>query len=138
MQPLHPLLPALVPARSMACSMFSVVSTPKATGMSYSIITWARPFAVLARYQFEVVGTAADDGAECDDGVVLTALGQLLGRRGISTAPGTRTRVRLLSLDLTLTLQHVSAPFTRLSLMKLLKRATTIATRASERRYFLR
>ncbi len=31
-----PLLPALVPARSMACSMVSVVSTPKATGTPLS------------------------------------------------------------------------------------------------------
>jgi hypothetical protein len=28
-----PLLPALVPARSIACSMLSVVRTPKATGI---------------------------------------------------------------------------------------------------------
>ncbi len=35
-----PLLPALVPARSMACSMVSVVSTPKITGTPVS--SWAR------------------------------------------------------------------------------------------------
>ena len=34
-----PLLPALVPARSMACSMVSVVSTPNTTGMPVS--SWA-------------------------------------------------------------------------------------------------
>src|SRR5690606_10092177 len=38
-----PLLPALVPERSMACSMESTVSTPKETGPPYSMDTWARP-----------------------------------------------------------------------------------------------
>ena len=35
-----PLLPALVPARSTACSMVSVVSTPKMIGTPVS--SWAR------------------------------------------------------------------------------------------------
>lgn len=30
----YPLLPAFVPARSIACSIVSVVNTPKITGMS--------------------------------------------------------------------------------------------------------
>jgi hypothetical protein len=34
MAALQPLLPALVPARSMACSMVSVVMMPKMTGIS--------------------------------------------------------------------------------------------------------
>src|SRR5690606_41280069 len=38
-----PLLPALVPERSMACSIESTVSTPNATGMPASIDTCARP-----------------------------------------------------------------------------------------------
>jgi hypothetical protein len=40
-----PLLPALVPARSMACSMVSTVSTPLATGVSNSSCTCARALA---------------------------------------------------------------------------------------------
>ena len=39
-----PLLPAFVPARSTACSMVSVVSTPKMTGMPLLSDTWATPF----------------------------------------------------------------------------------------------
>src|SRR6185312_10963312 len=38
-----PLLPALVPARSIACSMLSVVSTPNATGTPESSAALARP-----------------------------------------------------------------------------------------------
>ena len=38
-----PLLPALVPARSMACSMVSVVRTPKSTGTPVSSDVWAMP-----------------------------------------------------------------------------------------------
>jgi len=40
-----PLLPALVPARSMACSMVSVVNTPKATGRLRCCMTCPRPLA---------------------------------------------------------------------------------------------
>jgi hypothetical protein len=40
-----PLLPALVPQRSSACSMVSVVSTPKVMGMDASAATWATPLA---------------------------------------------------------------------------------------------
>src|SRR6185312_6615307 len=40
-----PLLPALVPARSIACSMLSVVSTPNATGTPESSAALARPLA---------------------------------------------------------------------------------------------
>src|SRR6056297_314251 len=39
-----PLLPALVPARSSACSMVSVVSTPKATGTPWRSPAAAMPF----------------------------------------------------------------------------------------------
>lgn len=42
-----PLLPALVPARSMACSRVSVVSTPKATGTPVSRLTRAMPEAAF-------------------------------------------------------------------------------------------
>jgi hypothetical protein len=37
------LLPAFVPALSMACSMFSVVKTPNITGTSSSKVTLAIP-----------------------------------------------------------------------------------------------
>lgn len=39
-----PLLPAFVPARSMACSMFSVVSTPNITGTPVLSAVVATPF----------------------------------------------------------------------------------------------
>lgn len=38
-----PLFPALVPARSIACSIFSVVSTPNMTGISLFKDMWAMP-----------------------------------------------------------------------------------------------
>jgi len=40
----YPLFPALVPARSMACSIFSVVRTPNITGTPLSSETAAIPF----------------------------------------------------------------------------------------------
>ena len=40
----NPLFPAFVPARSTACSIVSVVSTPKITGTPVSIVTCAIPF----------------------------------------------------------------------------------------------
>ena len=40
----NPLLPALVPALSIACSIFSVVTIPKITGTSVSKLTLAIPF----------------------------------------------------------------------------------------------
>jgi len=40
-----PLLPALVPARSTACSMVSVVSTPNTTGTPVSVATLWMPLA---------------------------------------------------------------------------------------------
>ena len=44
MAPSAPLLPAFVPARSMACSMFSVVTTEKIVGTPVCMPTWAMPF----------------------------------------------------------------------------------------------
>ena len=87
----HPLLPALVPARSIACSIVSVVSTPKATGTSLSAATGADALGGLARDVVEVRGRAADDGAERDDRVDLLRGGDAPTTRGISQAPGTRT-----------------------------------------------
>lgn len=40
-----PLLPAFVPARSIACSMFSVVTIPKMTGTPVVFAACAMPFA---------------------------------------------------------------------------------------------
>ncbi|MNU06034.1 hypothetical protein D3C72_2510700 [compost metagenome] len=44
----QPLLPALVPARSTACSMVSVVSTPKITGTPVESALVATPLATSA------------------------------------------------------------------------------------------
>jgi hypothetical protein len=43
MAALYPLLPALVPARSMACSIVFVVNTPKITGTPVDIEASATP-----------------------------------------------------------------------------------------------
>ncbi len=84
-----PLLPALVPARSTACSMVSVVSTPKTIGTPVS--SWARwtPAAHWPATSVVVAGGAPDDGAQGDHGVVAPAggqtgrdQGQLEGARG--------------------------------------------------------
>ena len=44
----HPLLPDLLPARSIACSMESVVNTPKTIGIPVSKLTVAIPFETSA------------------------------------------------------------------------------------------
>ena len=45
----EPLFPAFVPALSIACSMLSVVNTPKITGMPVSKLTDATPFETSAQ-----------------------------------------------------------------------------------------
>ena len=45
----EPLLPALVPARSIACSILSVVKTPNITGTPVSNETDATPFETSAQ-----------------------------------------------------------------------------------------
>jgi hypothetical protein len=39
----NPLLPILLPARSMACSIVSVVTKPKIHGTPVWVLTWATP-----------------------------------------------------------------------------------------------
>ena len=67
----QPLLPALVPARSTACSMVSVVSTPKMTGTPRVEAHLGDALGDLGGDVVEVRRAAADDGAEADHGVVL-------------------------------------------------------------------
>ena len=78
----YPLLPCLPPARLIACSTVSVVSTPKITGIPVFAEALAMPLAAFARYVVVVVGFATDDGSEADDRVVLAGRGELGGYEG--------------------------------------------------------
>ena len=78
-RPTSPCCPALVPARSTACSMVSVVSTPKIDRHAGVEADLGDALGDLAGHVVEVRRAAADDGAQADHGVVLAALGQALG-----------------------------------------------------------
>ena len=64
-----PLVAHFVPARSMACSIVSVVSTPKAMGTPVESDTLATPLRDFAGDVIEVGRRAANHAAERDDGV---------------------------------------------------------------------
>ena len=66
----QPLLPALVPARSIACSMVSVVNTPKATGMPSSRLTAATPLLTSAGDVIKMRGGPANHRAQTDQGIM--------------------------------------------------------------------
>ena len=70
-----PLLPAFTPARSMACSTVSQVSTPKLTAHGAVERDLSDALAHLAGHVLEVRCAAADDAAQRDDARVLPALG---------------------------------------------------------------
>ena len=77
-----PLLPALVPARSMACSMVSVREHPeddRHAGVELGPLDAGR---ALAGDQVVVAGGTPDDRAQGDDGVELAAGRQLAGDQG--------------------------------------------------------
>src|SRR5690554_1078823 len=121
-----PLLPALVPERSMACSMESTVSTPKATGTPYSMDTWARPLvhspATYSKWGVppRITAPRAMMAAYSSRWATFWAT------RGSSKAPGARMMV--MSSSRTPWRTRVStAPLTRLSTTKLLKRPTSRA-----------
>ena len=121
-----PLLPLLAPARSMACSSVSQVSTPNATGMPNSMAVCASPLDASDGDVVEVRRVAADHGAQADDGVVPLRGGQL--PRHHRQLPGAG---RLDDLDVA-SLQPVrasasSAPASSRSVIRLLKRVTRIA-----------
>ncbi|MNR24153.1 hypothetical protein D3C85_1412170 [compost metagenome] len=110
----------------MACSMESTVSTPKATGTPNSMETWARP----------LVHSPATY-SKCGVPPRMTAPRAMMAEyspcwatfwatSGISKAPGARMRVMSLSLTPWRT-RASTAPLTRLSTTKLLKRPTTRA-----------
>ena len=82
-----PLLPAFVPARSMACSIVSTVKMPKPIGISSFKLTCADAAARFAGHVVEMRRRAADDAAERDQRVVAAARGQLLdGERCLERA----------------------------------------------------
>ena len=67
----NPLLPILPPARSSACSVFSVVSTPHVTGIPLLTESSPIPFMRLPGDVVEVRGLAPDDGTDAHDRVDL-------------------------------------------------------------------
>ena len=64
-----PLWPSAPPARSIACSRLSVVSTPNTTGTPVSSATACDARRALPRHVVEVRRVAPDHRAEADDGV---------------------------------------------------------------------
>ena len=74
-----PLFPALVPARSMACSMVSVVRTPKSTGTTGFQHDLGRALGHLAGDIVEMGRRATDNRTEHDHCIILARFGHLLG-----------------------------------------------------------
>ena len=70
------MFPDLPPARLSACSMFSVVSTPKMVGTPVSRLTDPAPPLGLPGHHVVVAGFAAYDCAQADYGVAASALGK--------------------------------------------------------------
>ena len=71
---------------------------------------------------------AADDAAQRDERVVFLLSAMALSASGISNAPGTRT-TSIFALSAPWRVSASSAPSSRRSLMKLLKRATVMPKR---------
>src|SRR5262249_18227086 len=122
-----PLLPAVVPARSTACSIVFVVSTPKVTATPRSCAssaTRATPDAHSpATYskcgvEPRITQPSAIAASKSPDSATWRSIA------GISNAPGTRTTVKSSSFAPSRR-RTSSAPVTRRSPMKSLKRDTT-------------
>ena len=126
-----PLLPALVPARSIACSMVSVVSTPKATGTPVSLRDAREPAGAFARDVVEVRGRALDHGAERDDRVVAAALRRACAPPAAGRTRPARARSRSACRSRRGACSASTAPRTSCSTMKSLKRDARIAKRSS-------
>ena len=87
-----PLLPAFVPARSIACSIVSTVSTPNPIGNLLGQARCVMPRARLAGDVVEMRRGAADHAAERDQRLIAAARRELLDAPAASrTRPGTRT-----------------------------------------------
>src|SRR5699024_7003387 len=67
----EPLLPAFVPARSIACSMFSVVMMPNITGTPV-VRPLGNAFCRFVAYIVIMCRAAADDTTETDDRIILS------------------------------------------------------------------
>ena len=92
----NPLLPILVPARSMACSRFSAVMTPLITGKPAIQRHAGDALGQLGRYIFKMWRAALDDRPEAYDRVIVAGLGQLLGDQRVSRkSQASRPRKRL-------------------------------------------
>ena len=84
-----PLLPAFVPARSIACSIFSVVMTPNMIGTPvFRDACLGNAFGCFVADQVVVARRAADNRAEADNGVVFTRFGHFLGDEGYFKGAG--------------------------------------------------
>ena len=77
-----PRLPALLPARSTACSMVSQASTPKPTATLAFRGDAGDAGGALADHQVEVRRRPADDDAQADDAVEATGVGHPAQQRG--------------------------------------------------------
>src|SRR5690606_37402705 len=121
-----PLFPALVPERSIACSMVSTVSTPKVTGMPVLFCTLAIPLAASPATYLKCAVPPRITAPR----VMMASTPPLSARRlaatGSSQAPGTRYTWMSLALTPWRTSASI-APSSRASTTKLLKRATTMA-----------
>eukprot|EP01022_Parablepharisma_sp_SALTPOND_P024123 TRINITY_DN5305_c1_g4_i2.p1 TRINITY_DN5305_c1_g4~~TRINITY_DN5305_c1_g4_i2.p1 ORF type:complete len:914 (+),score=247.13 TRINITY_DN5305_c1_g4_i2:98-2839(+) len=124
----EPLLPALVPARSMACSMVSVVNTPKITGTPVSRLTWATPLETSAATQSKWLVAPRITAPRVSTASYLPLAASLRATRGISKDPGTHTTVRFCSAA-PWRFRASRAPSTSLLVMKSLKRPATRANR---------
>ena len=83
----QPLLPAFVPARSMACSIVSVVRTPKPIGTPVSAWRCERAFVTDVGDHVEVRRGSTDDRGERDDRVDFFSVGD--ARSGDGNFPRT-------------------------------------------------
>ncbi len=110
----------------MACSMESTVSTPKATGTPNSMETWARPL-VHSPATYSKCGVPPRMTApRAMMASYSPCCATFCATSGISKAPGARMMVMSFSLTPWRT-SASTAPLTRLSTTKLLKRPTTRA-----------
>ena len=110
---------------SMACSIVSVVNTPKITGIDALKPICATP-SILRRRRNEMRRRAPDYRAQADDRVIVVRCRDLLVTDGISNDPGTQSTV-ILSSDALFRLRQSSAPPNSFCVMNSLNRDMTIA-----------
>ena len=127
-----PLLPALVPARSIAWSRVSAVTTPKTTGIAGLQADLRDALGHLVGHEREVRRVALDDAAQADHrGVAAAAARALGGQRDLEPArhPGLSTCASATPWRR----RQSCAPSSSSRVKKSLKRLATIAIRRAVR-----